>query len=96
MRQLDENGKQFRTWGGGLPDGTSMDSLFTIRACQKSRELPLHKEYGKVLWSGLSWAVAEIDFSGIDSSKPLEIVCTAHDGIPAIELYEIIYSESQQ
>lgn len=96
MRQLDENGKQFRTWGGGLPDGASMDSLFTIRACQKSRELPLHKEYGKVLWSGLSWAVAEIDFSGIDSSKPLEIVCTAHDGIPAIELYEIIYSESQQ
>ena len=41
--------------------------------------MPLHIEYDKVIWSGLSWAAGEIKHGTFDPEKPLTVQCTTMD-----------------
>jgi hypothetical protein len=60
LQQFGADGLPRRSWGGAPPDGQKMDSLLRIIAEQGKRQLPLKIEYDKMIWSGLSWAAAEI------------------------------------
>lgn len=81
MQQCDSKGKPFRYWGGGLPDGRNMKDYYLITARQGKRSIPLKIQYDKVLWSGLSWATAEIDTSEFDHSRSV----TLEYGVPELE-----------
>lgn len=81
LQQCDSKGKPFRYWGGGLPDGRNMKDYYLITARQGKRSIPLKIQYDKVLWSGLSWATAEIDASELDHSRPV----TLEYGVPELE-----------
>jgi hypothetical protein len=73
MRERTPDGYLRRTWAGGPPNGTNMAKVFTIEATQSGRAVPVRIDYNKIIWSGLSWAVGEIDVSGLAPSKPLTV-----------------------
>lgn len=81
LQQCDSKGKPFRYWGGGLPDGRNMKDYYLLSARQGKRSIPLKIQYDKVLWSGLSWATAEIDASEFDHSRPI----TLEYAVPELE-----------
>jgi hypothetical protein len=61
IQQYDLNGQLRRTWAGGPPNGENMGKVFALTATQGDRTVPIKIDYDKVIWSGLSWAVGEID-----------------------------------
>ncbi len=71
MRQRDPDGSIRRTWAGGPPNGENMGKVFTIEATQSGRAIPVHIDYDKIVWSGLSWAVGEIKASDLAPDKPV-------------------------
>ncbi len=94
FQQLDGQGKAFRSWGGAPPSGLKMDHFFNIEVRQGKRLLPLNKSHDKVIWCGLSWAVAEVPANVIKENQPLEISCTTIDGDSEhslLKVYEVEY-----
>ncbi len=75
FQQFDEWGYAYRSWGGAPPDGKKMTEYLKISVTQDGKQIPLHIEYDKMIWSGLSWGAAELDVKDIDTSKPIEIKC---------------------
>jgi hypothetical protein len=73
MRERTPDGFIRRTWAGGPPNGTNMAKVFTIEAMQDGRSIPIRIDYDKVVWSGLSWAVGEIDANDLTPSQPVTI-----------------------
>jgi len=95
FQQLDEQGKAFRSWGGAPPSGIKMDHFFNIEVRQGKRILPIKKSHDKMIWCGLSWAVAEVPADEIQEGRPLEISCTSVDGDSQyclLNVYEVAYS----
>ena len=60
MREHTPEGSIRRTWAGGPPNGANMGKVFTIEATQEGHAVPVHIDYDKIVWSGMSWAVGEI------------------------------------
>jgi len=75
FQQFDQNGLPFRSWPGAPPDGKKVNSVLMIQVSQNGKAVPLHIEYDKVIWSGLSWAAAEIKVTDLDPGQPLDIRC---------------------
>jgi len=75
LQQFGGDGFPYRSWGGAPPDGKKMDALIRIVVRQKEKTLSTHVEYDKMIWSGLSWAAAEIPVDAIDINIPLNITC---------------------
>jgi hypothetical protein len=73
MRERTPDGYLRRTWAGGPPNGTNMAKVFTIEATQDGRTIPVRIDYDKIVWSGMSWAVGEIDVSDLTPSEPVTI-----------------------
>ena len=73
MRERTPDGYLRRTWEGGPPSGQNMANVFTIEATQEGRTVPVHVDYDKIVWSGLSWAVGEIKAGDLDPRKPVQI-----------------------
>ena len=73
MRQHAADGRIFRTHGGAPPGGTSMGKIFTIEATQDGKSIPVAVDYDRIIWSGLSWAVGEIDTAGLDTHQPIAV-----------------------
>jgi len=81
-----------RTWEGGPPKGENMGRVPRIEASQKGEPLALRINYDKVIWSGLSWGVAEVD--AFAPEVPLNIHCTSagKDEIkPEAKAYSVQY-----
>ncbi|WP_418213761.1 hypothetical protein [Bacteroides difficilis] len=92
--QLDGTGNPFRSWGGGLPDGVTMGEYFKINAKQGELNIPVKIIYDKVIWSGLSWAVGEIDKKDLKLDCPLKIICWSKEGESKnfkIDIYNVVY-----
>ncbi|NMB72811.1 MAG: hypothetical protein GYA22_11760 [Bacteroidales bacterium] len=68
-----EDGRPLRISGGSPPNGRFMEELLQISVIQGKKEIPLRINYNKQIWSGLSWAVAEIDRKEISEKQPLLI-----------------------
>lgn len=63
----DDNGNNYRTWGTG---GT-MGEYIRIGASDGDGEIPLVKDYDRVIWSGISWGEVELKGRG----KPVTVDC---------------------
>ena len=50
-----------------------MAKVFTIEATQEGRVIPVHVDYDKIVWSGLSWAVGEIKVTDLNPNKSVQI-----------------------
>jgi hypothetical protein len=77
FQQRGSDGNVRRSWPGGPPDGTSMARVLTISASQNGKNLPIVINYDKLIWSGLSWAVAEIRHSVLSPGEPVTIRCSS-------------------
>jgi len=75
MQQFGKNGLPYRSWPGAPPDGKKVSEVIIIKVSQAGKELPMHIEYDKVIWSGLSWAAGEIKQGDFNPDKPLNIQC---------------------
>lgn len=68
MTQYSPDGIQRRTWP---PNGTSMGKIFLLKATQNGKQLPVHEDYDREIWSGLSWAAGEIEQKDLHAGAPL-------------------------
>lgn len=94
FKQLDNNGIPFRSWGGAPPYGTKMDEYLTISAKQNNKTVPVTINYDRMIWSGLSWGVAEIDKADVNTKQPLTIICKSKEGSSdrfEIDIYNVVY-----
>jgi hypothetical protein len=66
--------------------------FFTIEASQDGHALPVAKNYDKVIWSGLAWAVGEIRHGDIRPGKPIELKLSTPDRDPSIHLTGEVFS----
>lgn len=79
LQQFDPNGLPHRSWPGAPPDGEKISGVIHINVLQGDKEVPLRIEYDKVIWSGLSWAAAEVRQGSFDPEKPLLIKCSTDE-----------------
>lgn len=92
--QLDGWGNPFRSWGGAPPDGTKMNEFIKITARQGKKNVPVRIDYDRMIWSGLSWGVGEIDAKHLNTKSPLTVTCWSKEGESKnfkIELYSVVY-----
>jgi hypothetical protein len=82
LQQKGSDGKIRRSWPGGPPDGTSVGKVLVLRATQNKNELLIKTDYDRVIWSGLSWAVGEIDHSAFSGTEPITIRCSSAEKDP--------------
>lgn len=71
MRELTPESYLRRTWAGGPPNGENMAKVFAIDATQEGHSVPVHINYDKIVWSGMSWAVGEINATDLAYDKPV-------------------------
>jgi len=89
--------KPVRTSRGAPPNGTTLAHLLRIEGTCASRSLPVQANYDKAIWSGLSWAVGEINHKDLADRLPVVIRCTSHEDHPvdlSVELYAVSYRAS--
>ena len=86
-----ERGIAFRTTGGCPPNGRPMGQILSISVEQAGKKVSVVKQYDKAIWSGLSWAVAEVKASDLKPGVPLKIVCSTEEKW-AVSLVGEIYS----
>ena len=69
-----------------------MGRVLRIEASQKGKPLAVRINYGKVIWSGLSWAVGEVD--GFAPGVPVSIRCSSDEKDPVrleAQIYRVSY-----
>jgi hypothetical protein len=95
MQQYYSNGDPCRSWLGAPPDGKKVSEVIKIEVSQDGKAIPLHIEYDKMIWSGLSWGVGEVKRGSFDDSKPLQVTCstTEKDAFTLkAEVYAVSYA----
>ncbi len=96
MQQYAPDGSLLRTWAGGPPTGMNMGEVFLLKAEQNGRALPIHEDYCRVIWSGLSWAVGEIQQKDLTPGAPLTLTFQSM-GKGSVKLkgqvYQVSYGE---
>jgi hypothetical protein len=94
MRERTPDGYLRRTWAGGPPNGQNMAKVFTIEATQEGGVIPVHVEYDKIVWSGMSWAVGEIMATDLDPKKPVQVRFHSAEKDPVkleAAAYQVVY-----
>ena len=92
LRQRDREGLAVRSTGGSPPHGVTLGRLLHLEVTQEGRDIPVRIHYDKAIWSGLSWAVGEVDCAGLDTCRPLTIRGTTAESRAVVlsgELYEV-------
>jgi len=86
MQQRDLDGHIMRSMSK-----TSMAHFFVIAATQGRKTLRLHLRYDHAVWSGLSWAVAEIHREDMAHKLPIRIRLSSAD-TDKMRLDEFVYN----
>lgn len=73
MQQYSPDGSLRRTWPTGSPNVENMGKLFLLKAEQNGKELPIHEDYDREIWAGLSWAAGEISQKDLQPGSPLTL-----------------------
>lgn len=73
VQEMTPDGHLRRTWAGGPPSGENMARVFALSATQSGRSIPIKLDYDKIVWSGMSWALGEIDSQDLTPGVPLTI-----------------------
>ena len=81
LRQRDASGP-LRLSGGAPPAGATMGNMLSLRAEQERRHVPVTIGYDKAVWSGLSWAVGEVDCRALEAGQPLVVTIESKDARP--------------
>jgi hypothetical protein len=95
MQQFYKNGDPCRSWPGAPPDGKKVSEVIIIKVSQDGKEIPLHIEYDKMIWSGLSWGAGEVKYGAFDANKQLDIQCISkeNDGLNlTADVYAVAYA----
>lgn len=94
IRLKAKNGQALRISGGAPPKGRPMAQLIQLSATQDGKPVAVRIEYDKQVWSGLSWAMGEIDAASLRPGRPLTLRGSA-EGVEnsAIvgQLYQVQY-----
>jgi len=94
MRQSTPRGDAKRSTGGSPPDGTPLGQIFSIEVFQNDQPIPVVIQYDKAIWSGLSWAVGEVDCSLLkrDSAISIRLSTTERETVTLSgEIYHVVY-----
>jgi hypothetical protein len=94
MQQHNPDGSIRRTWAGGPPNGTNMGEVFLLEAMQNGHRLPVAINYDKVIWSGLSWAVGEVQRKDLQPGVSITLRFTSKEKDPVTlsgNVYEVSY-----
>ena len=93
LQQRTADGSSLRrTWAGGPPKGENMGRVLKIDVSQNGRPVTARINYDKVIWSGLSWGVGEVD--AFTPGEPLTIrgTSTEKDDVKLdVKLYRVRY-----
>lgn len=75
MQQDSPDGSLRRSWPVVSPDGKTptMGKTFLLKAEQNGRPVPIHEEYDREIWAGLSWAAGEISGKDLQPGAPLTL-----------------------
>lgn len=95
FQQFDSGGLPYRSWPGAPPGGKKVSEVLKIEVSQDDQEIPLHIEYDKIIWSGLSWGAGEIKKGTFDAGEPLFIKCSTgekNDLKLIAHVYEVKYA----
>ncbi|MGB0073100.1 MAG: hypothetical protein WCC31_20300 [Terracidiphilus sp.] len=90
VRQKTPDGIIRRTWAGGPPSGENMGKVFALSAAQGDHAVPVRIDYDKIVWSGMSWAVGEIDAKSLSPGKQLTVRFHSSEKDP-VELDGAVY-----
>jgi hypothetical protein len=91
FQQFEPDG---RTLHRTMESDTAMGNVFRLRAEQTGRSIPIHEEYDRVIWSGLSWAAGEIRKADLRPGAPLTLTFESTEKTPVIlegHLYLVRY-----
>jgi hypothetical protein len=77
--QSGPDGRPWRVSGGAPPSGIPMGKLLVLTAEQNGRRLDMSCDYDRQIWSGLSWAVADVFPQGMTPGLPVHITYTVSD-----------------
>jgi len=94
MRQLKPDGMPQRTTSGSPPKQVSLGRILTIQAFQNDREVPVTIAYDKIIWSGLSWAVGEVDSADLTPGQSVTVRCASTEPAAVTltgEVYRVEY-----
>jgi hypothetical protein len=94
MQQHSPDGSLRRTWAGGPPNGSNMGQVLLFEAMQNGHRLPVAINYDKVIWSGLSWAVGEIQRKDLQPGVSITLRFTSKEKDPVTlsgNVYEVSY-----
>lgn len=76
------DGIAYRSRGGGQEGGQAISEILRIRVRQSGAELATRIVHDRPVWSGLSWAMAEVSAADLARSQPVEIVCSSAETQP--------------
>ena len=94
MQQYSPDGSLRRTWPTGSPNVENMGKLFLLKAEQNGKELPIHEDYDREIWAGLSWAAGEISQKDLRPGTPLTLTFQSMEKDPVTlkgQLYLVNY-----
>jgi len=77
--QMGANGRPWRVNGAAPPLGTPMGQILILKAEQDGHALALARPYDRQIWSGLSWAVAEVPAGELTPDRPVSISYEVRD-----------------
>jgi hypothetical protein len=77
LQQCTPDGYIRRTWAGGPPKGENMGRVLKIEVSQRGQAIPVRINYDKVIWSGLSWGVGELE--EFAAGMPILIRCSTSE-----------------
>lgn len=77
--QFGKDGRPWRVSGGSPPSGVPLGKLLVLKAEQDGRELETSRAYDRQIWSGLSWAVADVPAKEMEPGGLVRITYTIGD-----------------
>jgi hypothetical protein len=77
--QTGTDGRPWRVSGGAPPSGISMGKLLVLSAGQDGKPLAMSQDYDRQIWSGLSWAVADIQPQEMTPGRPVRVTYSVSD-----------------
>ena len=86
-----KNGQAHRLSGGSPPNGKPLNELIRLGATQDGKPVAVRIEYDKQIWSGLSWAMGEIDVAELRAGIPLTLRGCAESPAITGHLYRVQY-----
>jgi hypothetical protein len=83
-------GIAYRSTGGAPKEGRALSEILVISVRQSGADLATRITHDRPVWSGLSWAAAEVGRADMTPNEPVEIVCHSAETQP-LELSAGVY-----